>query len=115
MTIPTNVLDLAVKGGYDNFVYTIDAPSCVIGEKTNEQAVLSPDFWRGLGKSLGWENKETCRYGCQVILNGNGCSHDLPPRNKRILFENYHAHQLYDLILQEKPTDQFWQDIINNK
>ena len=97
MTIPKEIIELAIKGGC-NMPSHIDESMFESGDLIRF-LVLSPSFWSGLGKSLGWQ-KGWRNKG----LNNSDISTDL-----------YNALSLFNLILQEKPTDQFWQDIINNK
>ncbi len=51
---------------------------------------LQSSFWQSLGKSLGWTMNDSVHVDCA------------------------NAHDFYDLILTEQPTDKFWADLLDD-
>lgn len=49
---------------------------------------LDPTFWQALGKALGWNERYMSGYPV--------------------------AHRFYDLILQGKPIDEFWAELLKD-
>lgn len=67
-------------------------------EERWQEIVLDPTFWQTLGKALGWGEADT-GLDDQMFF--------WMPEWKR------NAHEFYDLILTDQPTDKFWDEILS--
>lgn len=65
-----------------------------------EQIALDKDFWVALGKSLNWEHEH-------MRVNWGQEEHYYVP------LWQFYASKVINLILQEKETDSFWQNLLN--
>lgn len=86
MKIPKEIVELAVQGGYKAKVeWVIKLPEYAL-----YQIICDPTFWQALGKSLGW----------------------FPS-----IYEVHHdiARDFFNLLMQQKPTDIFWEELLGNK
>lgn len=96
MTIPTEIIEKAISGGWilptPNFAPHPD-DSTHIEWDSSAQIVLDPEFWKCLGKSLGWRES----VDRNITVYGDWKSN---------------AHKFYDLILDGQPTDKFFQEIL---
>lgn len=93
MQIPKNVIEKAIGGGWNWFGYYTHADNLAPLHKAEyAEIALDPTFWQALGKSLGWDNR------------GKHLDH--------VAFA--YARKFYDLILQGKPTEEFWNLILTN-
>lgn len=63
---------------------------------------LDPTFWQALGKALGWGESTF-----HQIANGIEYQEYGYDEVWRLL-----AHRFYDLILQGKPTEDFWKELL---
>lgn len=72
------------KGGYQ----TEDA----LGEMSEFQIVLDPEFWKCLGVALGWEAKQ---------LSG------IYPESR------WHGHRFWDWIMDGKEADEFFKMLLS--
>lgn len=107
MTIPKEILELAVAGGWKDFRPTImpheveDEPSAKFlqeimwHEMYREKIALDPLFWQALGKERGWEHEDTIK-----------------PINEARWIR--YAMRFLHLILSHSDTAAFWQEILTN-
>lgn len=96
------IIHKAIEGGliYDKTHTPTNAEFCVL--------VCNSSFWQTLGKACGWKNEEyvTCLYGCQIMFGGEGCHHNISPRDKpRIPFWQYHALKFHEINLTQSWDD----------
>lgn len=66
------------------------------------QVACDTAFWQVLGKALGWHfaHAEPCTDGCDGLGENEW---------------ELQAHNFYDLILTQQPTEQFWADLLQDK
>jgi hypothetical protein len=119
MNIPKEAIEKAIEGGWKKFgdlKNTALAAHNILAVSLPETIALDPTFWQALGKNLAWNNDdwETCRQGCQWWFKGEGCSHDLRPR-QRMPFWRFNALRFYGLILQGQSTDDFWNELLTGR
>lgn len=94
--IPREALIKATEGGwkpdwsYVGHENVIDGILAVEGDMA--LVALTNAFWQALGKSLGWSEK-----------------------NYKTTEWHYQAMRFYDLILNNQPTDEFWEEILSAK
>lgn len=89
MHIPKEIIGKAIAGGWkDTFLKQMSVTSWQV-------AVLDPTFWQALGKALGWstEWKHLTPFGYKYL--------DV-------------AHEFLNHVLQGKPTDEFWQELLKD-
>lgn len=98
MQIPKNVIEKAIEGGWKNYPsdFGLNDHYLVMHDIACITA-LDPTFWQALGKALGWKWSYRCPE-CKEVS-------DLPTWE-------FNAKRFYDLILQEKPTEEFWSDLL---
>jgi len=88
--IPKEAITKAIEGGWSN-----DAMYWVVEEKQRyfELAALDPDFWRALGKALGWREDTFDMWGMWY----------------------FNAQEFQKLILTGGDTEAFWRDLLSPK
>lgn len=120
MTIPRRAIEKAIEGGWhakEN--WRLAGSDDVVGEEvflsanegeeidffeiTSHQIALSPDFWRALGKALGWGIE--VRDGREWKVGRDGYIN---------VWQSY-AMDFYDLVLSEQPTEPFWEKLLPDK
>jgi len=120
MTIP-DAIEKAIEGGY--------TPAKLMGEIYNEHNqptvdsyFLDPDFWKCLGKAMGWEGgKIRMCVGCGVALRWNenptvygkhggnkGCGSDILEYEGQWLIE---WHRFIDAIAEGRPASEFFEEL----
>lgn len=105
MTIPREIIEKAIEGGWRNRNLVnpqkyLMAPLRPFGVGTalamyDAYITLDPTFWIALGKEAGWKVDESNKYSVDTWRSV--------------------AHIFYDLILTEQSTDQFWADLLTKK
>lgn len=96
MNIPREAIEKATEGGWLFFSTPVDLPMV---EKAKHEAVhvadiaLDPTFWQALGKGVNVDK-----------------IWDIEVAGKKLWM--FKAWQFYDLILQGKSTDEFWQELL---
>lgn len=91
--IPREAIQKAIQGGYGG---RFDSPETILASHSQWQLALSAPFWQALSKALGW-----------VVQS----IQDPKPTN----FQWYHeAHRFYDLILRDKSTAEFWEELLSD-
>lgn len=73
-----------------------------------QQTALRPDFWQALGKACGWEENIMSNYDLLSRPFGK-------QKNEPVPMSQFYALSFVYLILQGKPTDDFWQEILQSK
>lgn len=96
MQIPKNVIEKAIEGGWEPSAYELGS-TALLRDFEWQIFALDPTFWQCLGKSLDW----------RTIKHSDLIGHET------VQWNNY-AHHFYDLILQGKPTEEFWQSLLTN-
>lgn len=115
--IPKLAIEKAIEGGWQvPHVETEDELPAAIRFYLhgNEWAkiALDPTFWQALGKSLRGEI-ETHIYIKRVHAGKPHLGNVTITRPNRYSFNwRKHAHRFYDLILQGKDTEPFWQELL---
>lgn len=110
MKIPKEIVELAVQGGYKAKVeWVIKLPEYAL-----YQIICDAEFWKALGKSLGWVDAN--------YPNGEMRCENKQGRCEAIYCEYAGfkdpievAHRFFDLLMQQKPTDIFWEELLGNK
>lgn len=108
--IPQRIIEKAIAGGWKGALSN--------GDDTYSfnpfEVALDPTFWQALGKVLGWGEGEY-----QIRFYHNKVRIHKPEDEevefgfaKNVDAAQVHAHRFYDLILQGKPTDSFWNEIL---
>lgn len=100
MNIPKEIIEKAIEEGwqpsYVRQYWNYSTPQTGTQQWELFGIALDPIFWQCLGKSLGWFKEWTTRVG-------------------RLNISIRYAHRFYDLILQGKPTEEFWKQLLANK
>lgn len=107
--IPKEIIEKAKQGGYPAWWDNVLGPYVEDGLGGNkvgwEIIALDPTFWVALGKACGWYLVHS---GHNPKETDCGPEENCPPRWR------YEAIRFYDLILQDKSTDTFWQELLNS-
>ena len=115
MNIPKEAIEKAIEGGWhseypDCQILTHSSWYLMVGSSRLSckgtplsTVALDPTFWQSLGKSLMWTEK-TLVYEDDDMEDG---TNDV--WQKTWLFN---AHRFYDLVLEGKDTDDFWQKLL---
>lgn len=96
--IPQEIIAKAVEGGWtagwgDMRVFTPKAAAQQLDLEDWQWIALDKNFWQALERALGWEPTHPA-FQASWVNN---------------------AHRFFDLILQEKETDSFWQNLLDSK
>jgi len=87
-------------------------------DRYSSDVFLDPLFWQSLGKAMEREDRrwgfETCHKGCQWYTDGEGCSDDLPPREKRSPMWKYQWHRFIDHLAEGKDAESFFENTLTN-
>lgn len=120
--IPQEIIAKAIQGGWEVFI----APNTglifydqeFMFEADENAIALDKDFWIALGKSLGFgTHLKSCRWifiECSYKETHEYCPHPehgctcLRTRTWRQF-----ASRFFELIMEEKETDSFWQNLLN--
>lgn len=99
MIIPKEIIEKAISGGWQFGRMQSDGLHVELRDPdwTMADVVLSSEFWQALGKSLGWEKDGKGTYFTNWTAS------------------EYMAHRFFDLILQGKPTADYWQELLTNQ
>lgn len=120
MTIPKEIIELAIKGGWMSETPNIqmvsdDLPYSVSLSETDgvlnrlfyfEEIICDPEFWKALGKEKGWNKKTMCETcflaGFYALKDCSRCWGEWFLR----------ARDYYSLVLFGDNTQQFWEEIM---
>lgn len=96
MNIPTWALEAAIRGGWSTYGGIDTQDFKEIAETPAAQAliILDPEFWKCLGKELGWTDYST-----------------IPVDAWKHNHFHRHAFDLFHLILTSQPTEPFWEPL----
>ncbi len=131
-----DAIEKAIEGGYEPFFsakynelqikeaminggdFMVDVGLGMPYRRDINSILLDPLFWQALGKAEGWHNEEwtTCRNGCQVDGQGEGCHHDLNREGHyRKPFWHYQWRKFIDHLAEGKDIDSFFESLLSNK
>lgn len=105
MNIPKEAIERAIAGGWLKANCNVQQTRSwckYLYPEDMALIALDPTFWQALGKALGWGESTF-----HQIANGIEYQEYGYDEVWRLL-----AHRFYDLILQGKPTEDFWKELL---
>ncbi len=110
--IPKRIIEKAIEGGWVTPYPKEDED--IAAEYYWQETALDPSFWQSLGKVLGWGNCKPCHGTGYLNKRGdmpcNECSH-----SGWTATWDMRAKDFYDLILTDRDTEKFWEEILPSK
>lgn len=116
--IPQKAIEKAIAGGWNGYINLLPENLRWVKEGLQKadhyKIVLDPDFWRCLGKALGWQKQPYLCPGCGTIGTREGNHMNACPRKYRHGDWRDEALEFYSLILAEAPQetiDNYWNNL----
>lgn len=81
--------------------------------QNDDRAFLDPEFWRCVGKAMGWNYNHVCIIDGDPMLNRGDCGNE---RHTVETYEwSYYWHRFIDHLAEGKDAESFFSELLKEK